>query len=146
MDIFGNIQNATRITHVPKLQSMRLTMKNAKVAADKGSVVWQVPFLHGRGSHLVHRDVCLVTHAWKGPCPLPWPKGNQSCSRFFCLHRPRGETEGPGSPFQGCLTAAMGTRLSEQTGPRCLPRRSSPGSTEPRRCSEVKASYSSQNC
>lgn len=51
-DIFKNIQDATQIRHVMRLQNTLFIMKNVKLAADKESVVWQFPSLHGRSLNL----------------------------------------------------------------------------------------------
>lgn len=48
MDIFKNIQNATQIRCVMRLQNSLFTAKNVKVAVDKAFVVWQAPFLHSK--------------------------------------------------------------------------------------------------
>lgn len=92
MDIFKNIQNATQIRYVMRLQNSRLTVKNVKLAVDEAFVgmavsspAWQkLEFIHSLGiSAWLHR---LGKHL----AQRPWPEGNQTAgsrSLFFSLCR-----------------------------------------------------------
>lgn len=51
-DILKNIQNATQIRCVMRLQSTLFTVKNGKLVANKEFVVWRVPSLCGRNLNL----------------------------------------------------------------------------------------------